>query len=100
MESKRKSSSSGASCDEVSLSLYLAFLAIFSSPSPCVKLYSYDFDNNVSARIFSPDHSTNCDNTIRVQKTKEKGSSKYAQVQPEINLDFCMYEAFYTMSAF
>ena len=83
MESKRKTSSSGASCDGISICLYLALLAIFASPSFCIKLYGYDFDNIVSTKIYSLDHSTNCDNTIRVSKTIEEGSLIYAEVQPE-----------------
>ena len=90
MEPKRKTSSSGASCDEVSLCLYLALLGIFASPSPCIKLYGYDFDNILSTKIFSIDHSTNCDNKIRVSETKEEGTLLYAEVQPEIKLKFCM----------
>ena len=45
------------------------------------------------------DYSTNCDNKIRVSKTIEEGSLIYAEVQPEIKLRFCMYEATYTVSA-
>ena len=45
------------------------------------------------------DYSTNCDNKIRVSKTIEEGSLIYAEVQPEIKLRFCMYEAAYTVSA-
>ena len=84
MESKRNASSSGASCDGVSLCLYLAMIAIFASPSLCIKLYGYDFDNMVSTKIFSLDHSTNCGNKIRVSKTTEEGSLMYliyAEVQ-------------------
>ena len=99
MESKRKTSSSGASCDGISLCLYLALLAIFASPSICIKVYGDDFDNIVSTKIFSLDHSTNCDNKIRVSKTIEEGSLLYAEVQPEIKIRFCMYEAAYTVSA-
>ena len=92
MESKRKTSASGASCDGVSISLYLALLAIFASPATCIKLYGYDFDNIVSTKIYSLDHSTICDNKIRVLKTIEKGKLLYAEVQLEIKLKFCMYE--------
>ena len=99
MESKRKASSSGASCDEVSLCLNLALLAISACPSPCIKLYGYDIDNIVATKIHSLDHRTNCDNKIRVSKTKEEGSLIYAEVQPEIQLKFCVYEAAYTVSA-
>ena len=93
MESKRKTSSSGASCYGISLCLYLALLAIFASPSVCIKLYGYGFDNIVSTKIYSLDHSTNCDNKIRVSKTIED------DVQLEIKLRFRMYEATYTLSA-
>ena len=99
LESKRKKSLSGASCDGVSLCLYLALLAIFGSPSPCIKLYDCDFDNTLSTKIYSLDHSTNCDNKIRVSKTKEEGSLINAEVQPKIKLKFCMYKAVYTVSA-
>ena len=99
MESKRKTSSSGASCDGISLCLYLALLAVFASPSLCIKLYGYDFDNIVSTKIYSLDYSTNCDNKIRVSKTIEEGSLIYAEVHPEIKLRFRMYEAAYTVSA-
>ena len=99
MKSKRKTSSSGASCDRISLCLYLTLLAIFASPSLCVKLYGYDFDNIVSTKIYSLDHSTNCDSKIRVSKTIEDGSLIYAEVQPETKLRLCMYEAAYTVSA-
>ena len=78
--------------------MYLALLAIFAYPSLCIKLYGYDFDNIVSKNIYSLDHSTNCDNKIRVSKTIE-GSLIYADVQPEIKLRFCMYGAAYTVSA-
>ena len=71
----------------------------FGSPSPCIKLYGYDFDNIVSTNIYSLDHSTKCDNKVRVSKTKEEGSLIYAEVQPEIKLKFCMCEAVYTVSA-
>ena len=98
MESKRKTSSSGASCDGISLCLYLALLAIFASPPLCIKLYGYDFDNILSTKIYSLDHSTDCDNKIRVSTTIE-GSLMYAEVQPKIKLTFCMYEAAYTVSA-
>ena len=87
IEKKDKTRFFGASCDGVSLCLYLALLAIFASPSPCIKLYGYDFDNIVSTKIYSLDHSTNCDNRIRVSKTKEEGSLIYAEVQPEIKLE-------------
>ena len=98
MESKRNPSSSGAPCDGVSLCLYLAMIAIFAFHSLCIKLYGYDFDNIVSTKIYSLDHSTNCDNKIRVSKTIEEGSLIYAEVQPEIKLRYCMYEAAYTVS--
>ena len=98
-ELKRKTSSSGASYDGISLCLYVALLAIFASPSLCIKLYGYDFDNIVSTKFFSLDHSTNCDNKIRVSKTIEEGSLIYAEVLPEIKLRFCMYEVAYTVSA-
>ena len=100
MESKRKTSSSEASCDGISLCLYLALLAIFASPSLCFKLYGNEFDNIVSTKKYSLDHSTNCDNNIRVSKTIEEGSLIYADVQLEIKLRFCMYEAAYIVSAF
>ena len=64
MESKRKTSSSRASCDGISLCFYLALLAIFASPSLCIKLYGYDFDNIVSAKTCSLDQSTKSDNKI------------------------------------
>ena len=99
MKYKRNASSSGASCDGVSLCLYLAMIAILASPSLCIKLYGYYFDSIVSTKIFSLDHSTNCDNKIRVLKTIEEGSLIYAEVQPKIKLRFCMYEAAYTVSA-
>ena len=99
MESKRKANSFGASCDRVSLCLYLATIAIFASPSLCIKLYGYEFDNIVSTKINSLDHSTNCDNKIRLSKTIEDGRLIYAEVQPEIKLGFCIYEAAYTVSA-
>ena len=65
MDSKRNASSSGASCDGVSLCLYLAMIAIFASILLCIKLYGDDFDNIVSTKIYSLDHSSNCDNKIR-----------------------------------
>ena len=99
MESKRKASSSGASCDGVSLCLYLALLVRFASPSFCIKLYVYDFDNIVSTKIYSLDHSANCNNEIRVPKTKEKSSLIHAEVQLVIKLQFGMYEAVYTVWA-
>ena len=95
MESKRKTSSSGASCDGISLCLYLALLAIFASPSLCIKLYGYDFDNILSTKIYSLDNSTKCDIKIRASKTIEEGSLIYA----EIKFRVCMYEAAYTVSA-
>ena len=97
MESKRKASSSRASCDGVSICLYLAFLAIFSSPSPCIKFYGYKFDNIVSTKTYSLDNSTNCDYKIRLSKTKEEGSLIYAEVKLWIKLKICMYEAVYTV---
>ena len=45
------------------------------------------------------DHSINCDNKTGVSITIEEGSLIYAEVQPEIKLRFCMYEAAYTVSA-
>ena len=78
--------------------LYLALLAIFASTSTCIKLYGYDFDKIVSTKIYSLDHSSNCDNKIRVSKTKEEGSFIYAEVQPGIKLKFSMYEAVYSVS--
>ena len=99
MESKRNASSSGALCYRVSLCLDLAMIVIFASPSLCFKLYGYDFGNIVSKKIYSLDHSTNCDNKIRVSKTIEEGSLIYAEVRPEIELRFCMYEEAYTVSA-
>ena len=99
MESKKKTSSSGASCDAKSLYLYLPLLAVFASPSLCIKLYGYGFDNIVSTKIYSLDHSTNCDSKIRVLKTIEEGSLIYDEDQPEIKLGFCMYEAAYNVSA-
>ena len=98
MESKRKTSSSGASCDGVSLCLNLALLAILAPPSPYIKLYGCGFDIIVSTKIYSLDHSTNCDNKIRVSKTIDEGSLIYAEVQLKIKLRFCMYEAAYTVS--
>ena len=99
MESKGKTSSSCVSCDGLSLCLYLALLANMASSSPCIKLYVYDFENIVSTKIYSLDHSANCDNKIRVSKTKEEGSLIYAEVHPEIRLKFCMYGAVYTVLA-
>ena len=99
MKSKRQASLSRASCDGVSLCLYLAFLAIFVSPSTCIKLYGYDFDNIVSTKVYSLDNSTNCDNKSRMSKAKHEGSLIYAEVQPEIILKFRMYEAAYKVSA-
>ena len=75
VESKRKASSTGASWYGVSICWYLDMIAIFASPSPYIKLYSYDFYNSVSAKIYSLDYSTNCDNKIRVSKTKAEGSA-------------------------
>ena len=95
----KKASSSGASCDGVSLCLCLAWLAVFVSSSHCINLYGYDFVNIVSTKICSLDHSTYCDNTIRVLKTPEKRSLIYAEVQAEMKLKFCMYEARHTVSA-
>ena len=77
--------------------MYLALLAIFASPSLFIKLYGYDFDNIVSTKIYSLDHSTNCDNKIRVSKRIEEGSLIYAEVKLEIKLR--LYEAAYTVSA-
>ena len=51
MESKRKANLSGLLCDGVALCLYLALIANFASPSPCIKLYGDDFDNIVSTKI-------------------------------------------------
>ena len=54
MESKRNASSSGASCDGVSLCLYLAMIAISASPSLCIKLYGYDLlQYRINKDIFS-----------------------------------------------
>ena len=77
----------------------MALLAIFASPSLRIKFYGYVLANIVSTKIYSLDHSTNCDNKIRVSKTIEEGSLIYADVQLEIKLRFCMYEAEYTVSA-
>ena len=99
MEPKRNASLSRASCDGVSIILYLAFLAIIATPSTCIKLYGYDFDNIVSTKIFSLDHITNCDNRNGVSKTIENSSLIYAQVQPVIKLKFCFSEAAYGVSA-
>ena len=99
MESNRKKSSSRSPCNGVWLWLYLALLAIFVSPSHCIKLYGYDFDNIVSTKIYFPDHSKNCDCTIWEPKTIVKGSLIYAEVQPEIKLKFGIFEAAYTVSA-
>ena len=74
-------------------------IVIFASLSLCIKLYGYDFDNIVSTKLYSLDHSSNCDNKIRVSKTIEKGSLIYAEVHPEIKLKFCIYEPAYTVSA-
>ena len=74
-------------------------IAIFASPSLCIKLYGYDFDNIVSTKIYSLDHISNCDNKIRVSRTIEEGSLIYAGLKPEIKLRFCMYEAAYTVSS-
>ena len=52
MESERRASLSQASCDGVSVCLYLSLLAIFALPSPCIKLYRYDFYNIVSKKIY------------------------------------------------
>ena len=54
--------------------------------------------NIVSTKIYSLDHSTNCDNKIRVSRTIEEGSLIYAEVQPEIKLKFCMNEVTYGVS--
>ena len=87
MELKRKANLYEASCDGVSQSFYLALLAIFASPSTCIKLYGYCFDNIVSTKICFPDHSTKCDYKFRVSKTIEKESLIYAEVQPEIKIE-------------
>ena len=79
--------------------VHLEFLDIFASPSPCIKLYNYDFDNMVSTKIYSLDQNTNCDNPIRVSKTILKGTFKFAEVQSQTKLKFCMYEGAYTVSA-
>ena len=78
---------------------FLALLAIFAFPSPCINLYSYHFDNIISTKIYSLDHSTNCDNKFRESKTKEEGSLIYAEVQPDKKLKFCIYEEAYKVSA-
>ena len=77
----------------------LALLDIFASLSPSIKLYGYSFDSIVSTKIYSLDHSTNCDNKIPVLKTIEKGSLINAEIQLEMKLKFCIYEAAYTVSA-
>ena len=79
-DSKRKTSSFGASCDGISLYFYLALLAVFAFPSLCIKLYGYDFDNIVSTKIYSLDQSTNCDNKYCVSKTIEEGCLVYAEI--------------------
>ena len=79
METKRKTSLSGASCHGVSLCLYLALLAVFASPSPSIKFYGYDFVKIIATKIYC----TNCDSTIRVSKILEKCSWIYAEDQPE-----------------
>ena len=99
LESKRQAGSSRASVDGVSRCLYLALLASFVSPSPCIKIYGYDFDSIVSTKIYSLNHSTKCNNKIRVTETIEKSSLIYAEVQLEIKLKFCLYEAAYSVSA-
>ena len=73
---------------------------ISASPSLCIKLHGYDFDNIVKTKIHSLDHSTKSENKIRVSETKEEGSLLYSEDQPEIKLKFCMYGAVYTLSAF
>ena len=62
-------------------------------------LYGYNFDNIISTKIHSLDHSTNCDNKFRMSKAIEKCSLIYVEVQPEIKLKFLIYEAAYTVSA-
>ena len=71
MDSKRKGIRF-ASCDIVSLFLFLALIAIFVSQSSCIKVYGCDFDNWVSTKIYSPDHSTNCHPTFWVSNEKKQ----------------------------
>ena len=99
MDPKRNASSSGALSDGASLYLCLARLASFASPSLCIKLHGYDFNNIFSLKIYFLGHSTKADNTIRVSKTLEEGSLYYAAIQPDIELKFCVYEAAYNVSA-
>ena len=73
--------------------------AIFASPSLCIKLNGYDFNNIVATKIYSLDHSTNCDNKVRLSETTEKSILIYAEIQPETKLKFCISEAAYTVSA-
>ena len=62
-----------------SITMFLSGIAShFCFSITCIKLYCYDFDNIVSTKIYSLDHTTNCDNKIRVSKTKEEGSLIYA----------------------
>ena len=96
---RKKISSSGASCDGVAIGLYRALVAIFASPSSCIKIYGYGFDNMVSTKIHSLDHSANCDNKIQVSERIEKSILIYADVQSEIKPIFCMFEAAYTVPA-
>ena len=99
MESKRKTSSSGASCDGISLCIYLALLAIFASPSICIKLYGYDLTISYQQEYILWITVQTVITKFEYRKTIEEGSLIYAEVQPEIKLRFCMYEAAYTVSA-
>ena len=74
---------------------FLALLAIFASPSPCLKLYGYGFH-----KICFLDHNTNCDleTEFEYRKQQEKIFFKL-EVQLEIKLKFSMYEAAFTVSA-
>ena len=61
---EKKASLSGASCEGISLCLYLALLVIFASPSTFIKSYCCDFDNIVLTKNYSLDYNANCDNKI------------------------------------
>ena len=50
---EKKSEFVWTSCDGVALCLYLALLAILASPSPCIKLYGYDFDKIATTLTYS-----------------------------------------------
>ena len=63
------------------------------------QLCDYGFENILSTKTYFLDHSANYDNKIRVSETIEKGGFINAEVQPEVRLKFCMYEAAYTVSA-